>query len=138
MIISSSVEPGLEDNIHSFEDSMKVPKDNRTTEQTSITDNNDNKNFITDKYPCDNKQFSKSDSLEAGVTSSPETLSWLDSLKLDQLSWVGTLGIGGFGRVELVTAGENNNMAFALKKMKKIEVSFVSLTFTTEIIAVFE
>ena len=44
-------------------------------------------------------------------------------LQLGDLQWVGTLGVGGFGRVELVTAGNNNNHAFALKKMKKAEVS---------------
>merc|ERR1719391_973358 len=40
-------------------------------------------------------------------------------LGLGELCWVGTLGVGGFGRVELVTA---HNRAFALKKMKKIEI----------------
>ena len=45
-------------------------------------------------------------------------------LSLKSLKWIATLGVGGFGRVELVTAGPNNNVAFALKKMKKNEVSF--------------
>ena len=43
-------------------------------------------------------------------------------IQLSELQWVCTLGVGGFGRVELVTAGRNNNTAFALKKMKKFEV----------------
>jgi len=41
-------------------------------------------------------------------------------LQLNHLSWVATLGVGGFGRVELVTA--NNNQSFALKKMKKSDI----------------
>ena len=44
------------------------------------------------------------------------------AIELSDLRWVSTLGVGGFGRVELVTAGKNNNTAFALKKMKKAEV----------------
>ena len=124
IIFSNSVESGLEDNIKSFEDNMKAVKDNLKTEQTCGTDNNDNNDFITDKYSCDNQQYSKSDS-PAPVIKCADNPSWLDTLRLDQLSWVGTLGIGGFGRVELVTAGENNNMAFALKKMKKNEVSLM-------------
>lgn len=45
-----------------------------------------------------------------------------EKLSLKNLKWIATLGVGGFGRVELVTAGHNNNLAFALKKMKKNEV----------------
>ena len=45
-----------------------------------------------------------------------------EKLSLRNLKWIATLGVGGFGRVELVTAGHNNNLAFALKKMKKNEV----------------
>ena len=41
---------------------------------------------------------------------------------LKSLRWIATLGVGGFGRVELVTVGQNSNKAFALKKMKKSEV----------------
>ena len=39
-----------------------------------------------------------------------------EKLSLRNLKWIATLGVGGFGRVELVTA-RNNNLAFALKKM---------------------
>jgi hypothetical protein len=53
------------------------------------------------------------------------------TVELRSLRWVSTLGVGGFGRVELVTAGTNNNTAFALKKMKKIEVSFLQLGFNS-------
>jgi len=42
-------------------------------------------------------------------------------VSLDSLSWVATLGVGGFGRVELVTAGAQK-IPFALKKMKKTEI----------------
>ena len=41
-------------------------------------------------------------------------------LQLQDLRWVATLGVGGFGRVELVTCGERS---FALKKIKKSEVN---------------
>ena len=43
------------------------------------------------------------------------------TLTLDSLTWVATLGVGGFGRVELVTGGIYD-IPFALKKMKKKEV----------------
>ena len=43
-------------------------------------------------------------------------------VNLKSLKWIATLGVGGFGRVELVTLGANRNNAFALKKMKKSEV----------------
>jgi len=47
-----------------------------------------------------------------------------ERLRLTDLQWVGTLGVGNFGRVELVTApvGKNGHQAFALKKMKKAEI----------------
>ena len=48
-----------------------------------------------------------------------------EKLSLRNLKWIATLGVGGFGRVELVTA-HNNNLAFALKKMKKNEVRYFS------------
>lgn len=44
------------------------------------------------------------------------------NVQLKDLNWVATLGVGGFGRVELVTAGDNNNESFALKKMKKSDI----------------
>jgi len=40
---------------------------------------------------------------------------------LESLTWVATLGVGGYGRVELVTSGMNK-IPFALKKMKKNEI----------------
>ena len=47
-----------------------------------------------------------------------------EQLRLTDLQRVGTLGVGNFGRVDLVTAplGNNGIRAFALKKMKKAEV----------------
>ena len=45
-----------------------------------------------------------------------------NSVTLESLAWVATLGVGGYGRVELVTSGINK-IPFALKKMKKNEVS---------------
>lgn len=40
-------------------------------------------------------------------------------LTLYDLEIFGTLGVGGFGRVELVTLRSNKNKSFALKKLKK-------------------
>merc|ERR1712128_283372 len=45
-----------------------------------------------------------------------------EELTLESLTWVATLGVGGFGRVELVTGGIDN-IPFALKKMKKNELA---------------
>jgi len=75
-------------------------------------DNNDNDRQLK----CDNRQYT-TDCDNQEVTDLV-----ISQLELDDLAWVGTLGIGGFGRVELVTAGQNNNLTFALKKMKKIEI----------------
>jgi len=78
---------------------------------SDLVDTNDNKQQADLK--CDNEQYADCDNKTSPAVS---------ELQLQDLSWVGTLGIGGFGRVELVTAGENNNLTFALKKMKKIEI----------------
>lgn len=44
---------------------------------------------------------------------------------IKHLKWVATLGVGGFGRVELVKIDNNQNCAFALKKIKKNEVDIL-------------
>lgn len=45
------------------------------------------------------------------------------SLKLSDLRIIATLGVGGFGRVELVQiAGDTKNRSFALKQMKKSQI----------------
>ena len=46
------------------------------------------------------------------------------TVRLEELTWVATLGVGGFGRVELVTAGPTST-PFALKKLKKNEIKDV-------------
>lgn len=43
-----------------------------------------------------------------------------DHIQLHDLTYIGTLGIGGFGRVELVQY--KNHQTFALKYLKKIEM----------------
>ena len=46
------------------------------------------------------------------------------SLKLQDLRIIATLGVGGFGRVELVQiAGDTKQKSFALKQMKKSQVN---------------
>ncbi|XP_049806715.1 cGMP-dependent protein kinase, isozyme 1-like isoform X1 [Schistocerca nitens] len=42
-----------------------------------------------------------------------------EDLKLSDLEEIATLGVGGFGRVELVVSRTNKNLVFALKKLKK-------------------
>ena len=45
------------------------------------------------------------------------------ALKLSDLRIIATLGVGGFGRVELVQiAGDTKHRSFALKQMKKSQV----------------
>ena len=45
------------------------------------------------------------------------------TLKLQDLRIIATLGVGGFGRVELVQiAGDSKKRSFALKQMKKCQV----------------
>ena len=43
----------------------------------------------------------------------------LDSTRLDDLDVIATLGVGGFGRVELVQCLHDKSRTFALKCMKK-------------------
>lgn len=50
------------------------------------------------------------------VTASSE----FSHVQLNELKHVGTLGVGGFGRVELVQY--HNKVTFALKSLKKIEM----------------
>ena len=46
-------------------------------------------------------------------------------MKLQDLRIIATLGVGGFGRVELVQiAGDSKQKSFALKQMKKSQVSY--------------
>lgn len=49
-------------------------------------------------------------------------------IKLSDLRIVTTLGVGGFGRVELCTLASDNARAFALKKMKKCQVCWFKRT----------
>ncbi|XP_076361225.1 cGMP-dependent protein kinase for isoform X2 [Tachypleus tridentatus] len=45
-----------------------------------------------------------------------------ENLKLSDLSVIATLGVGGFGRVELVRIGSDSSRSFALKVMKKAQI----------------
>jgi hypothetical protein len=48
------------------------------------------------------------------------------ALKLSDLRIIATLGVGGFGRVELVQiAGDAKKRSFALKQMKKSQVKTI-------------
>lgn len=46
-------------------------------------------------------------------------------VKLQDLRIVTTLGVGGFGRVELVTIGNDAAKSYALKQMKKSQVLYI-------------
>jgi len=48
------------------------------------------------------------------------TKSLYGNIQLNELKLIGTLGVGGFGRVELVQY--KNKTTFALKSLKKIEM----------------
>jgi len=92
--------------------------------------------LAVDKFTCDNHKFSQQQNQHRhhtqhklqtqqqrdDVTCESELQQCVENLSLTDLSFVSTLGIGGFGRVELVTSGQNNNLTFALKKLKKIEI----------------
>ncbi|KAL1513191.1 hypothetical protein ABEB36_002633 [Hypothenemus hampei] len=43
-------------------------------------------------------------------------------LELNNLKFIRTLGVGGFGRVELVQSKKNKSLVFALKYLKKIDI----------------
>lgn len=47
---------------------------------------------------------------------------WSSSIQLTDIKILSTLGIGGFGRVDLVTIGEDKSKSFALKVMKKCQI----------------
>jgi hypothetical protein len=109
--------------------------DSKETATTDLNDNNtDSSKVVTNN--CDKKTSSYSNQILANtgnqnlnqqnadtVLGTDNTAAGeVDELELTQLHWVGTLGIGGFGRVELVTSGINNNQTYALKKMKKVEI----------------
>jgi len=84
--------------------------------------------IVRDKFTCDNHKFSEqqdkttSTSTLTSTTTGEQIEHCVQNVNLADLVFVNTLGIGGFGRVELVTAGQNNNFTFALKKLKKIEI----------------
>jgi cGMP-dependent protein kinase 1 len=44
------------------------------------------------------------------------------SVRLQDLRIIATLGVGGFGRVELVQISGDHQRSFALKQMKKAQV----------------
>lgn len=98
-----------------------------TSTKTNSDVNDNNTNVVTKN--CDNKPVKSSYTNQTNDNQQTQqeadgcqAAEEVGDLQLSQLHWIGTLGIGGFGRVELVTAGLNNNQTFALKKMKKIEI----------------
>lgn len=79
--------------------------DNEYLEDNSSEDDHDNENLM--EFLCENNNVLTGDQI------------------IKHLKWVATLGVGGFGRVELVKIDNNQNCAFALKKIKKNEVDIL-------------
>ena len=50
-------------------------------------------------------------------------------MKLSDLRVIATLGVGGFGRVELVQLAGDPSRSFALKQMKKAQVGSIAIIF---------
>lgn len=51
------------------------------------------------------------------------------NVKLQDLRRIATLGVGGFGRVELVQIAGDSSRSFALKQMKKSQVHYFCSSF---------
>ena len=88
-----------------------------TSDSDELSEHEDRDNEGPDEEEEDH-WFHDQDGSDCGVGEHEE----FADVSLKSLRWVATLGVGGFGRVELVTVGQNSNKAFALKKMKKSEV----------------
>jgi len=96
---------------------------NNSSYESSTAPADDNCNDNGHELTCDNHKFSEQQQQQQPCDNGlDEVDQCAQNVQLADLTWVSTLGIGGFGRVELVTAGENNNITFALKKLKKIEI----------------
>lgn len=59
------------------------------------------------------------------------------NLKLSDLQVLATLGVGGFGRVELVQVNNDTTRSFALKQMKKSQVSTTDYLYQRQTFFVF-
>jgi len=83
---------------------------------------------VPGSLPCEEEnEEEKEEDKDQLVPSSSSTSSSdfsAQTVRLEELVWVATLGVGGFGRVELVTAGPSST-PFALKKLKKTEIKDV-------------
>lgn len=83
--------------------------------------------LIGDLQELQDKHYDDSSLLKRPSSSHPvfftgEVEKEFSSIKLDDLQIVATLGIGGFGRVELVQLANNKEETFALKCLKKQHV----------------
>ena len=105
-----------------YDTHSEASEDDVDTQLENILDwEEDAKSFLSDPSGTNTSELtadSDSELITEEFSPSPVTL--------ESLTWVATLGVGGFGRVELVTGGINNR-PFALKKMKKNEVSSIHL-----------
>ena len=101
-----------------YDSHSEASEDDGDTQLENILDwEEDAKSFLSDPSGTNTSQLTADSTSENVSEEFCPT-----SVTLESLTWVATLGVGGFGRVELVTAGPNNNIPFALKKMKKSEV----------------
>jgi len=101
-----------------YDSHSEASEDDGDTQLENILDwEEDAKSFLSDPSGTNTSQLTADSTSENVSEEFCPT-----SVTLESLTWVATLGVGGFGRVELVTAGPNNNIPFALKKMKKSEI----------------
>lgn len=100
-----------------FDSNSEASEDDGDNQLDSILDwEEDAKSFLSDPAGANATELHEEpDSEHITEEFSPFTVT------LESLTWVATLGVGGFGRVELVTGGQDN-IPFALKKMKKSEI----------------
>jgi len=100
-----------------FDSNSEASEDDGDNQLDSILDwEEDAKSFLSDPAGANASELHEEpDSEHITEEFSPFTVT------LESLTWVATLGVGGFGRVELVTGGQDNT-PFALKKMKKSEI----------------
>ena len=77
--------------------------------------------------PTPQNKLSNASRLSSSTVSMPvrRMHSEFKSLNLDDLQLEGILGIGGFGRVELVTIKGKSDRSFALKCMKKVGIALI-------------
>ncbi|GFV89660.1 cGMP-dependent protein kinase, isozyme 1 [Trichonephila clavipes] len=79
------------------------------------------KELIGDLRELQDKQYEYNDAAYKPQPAESEKSEY-DDLTLDDLEVIVTLGVGGFGRVDLVRNRKDENQTFALKCLKKVQI----------------